>query len=219
MNFYSSYLSTYLERDVRQIQSVHDLNLFQAFMQLLAARAGSLLNLNMVAKEAGISFMTAKRWLSLLEATRIIYLLQPYFRKISKRVVKSPKLYFTDTGLLCYLLKYKDADTLGSGPMAGPIFENMLIIDQLKRQFNHGEINQLYFFRDSNGNEVDLMLDKGQEVELIEIKSSKTIRAEFTKSLIHVSNNFPKFKGYVLSMSPTALYLTKEIQALPWWQY
>ena len=137
--FYSSYLSTYLERDVRQVRSVHDLKVFQKFLELLSARAGSILNLSEVSKECGISHTTAQGWLSILETSRIVYLLRPYYRNITKRVVKSPKVYFTDTGLLSYLLRYPNSDTLGAGPMAGHVFENMMIIDVLKYKFNNNK--------------------------------------------------------------------------------
>jgi len=200
-DFYRSYLQTYLERDIRQIRSVHDLHLFQNFLELLAARAGGILKLSEVSRECGISHTTAAKWLSLLEATRIVYLLRPYSRNLSKRVVKSPKLYFTDTGLLAFLLKYPDARTLLAGPAAGAIFENFVVIEALKEKFNHGGLFELYFYRDSNQNEIDLVLDFGQALKLVEIKRARTLRREFFDSLRQTANVFAGGKLFLVTMS------------------
>jgi hypothetical protein len=212
--FYSSYISTYLERDIRQIQNVVDIATFQSFLQLLAARAGQLLNIAEVAKECGISPLTAKRWLSLLETTRIVYLLRPYFRNITKRVVKTPKLYFTDTGLLAYLLKYPSAETMMAGPQAGAFFENMVIIEALKRKFNHGLLYEMYFYQDSNHNETDLVLDFGQRFVLAEIKSTKNITAKLAGFVKHVP--FKDRPAYVISLSEHELILAPGVKAIPW---
>lgn len=208
-DFYRSYLQTYLERDIRQIRSVQDLHLFQNFLELLAARAGGILNLNEVAKECGISHTTARKWLSLLETTRIVYLLRPYFRNMSKRVIKSPKLYFTDTGLLAFLLKYPDAKTLLAGPAAGAFFENFVVVEALKYKFNHGSLFELYFYRDSNQNEIDLLLDFGQHLKLIEIKLTQTLRREFFMSMLRAAGTFPAAKSYLISLSQETLVQDK----------
>lgn len=200
-DFYRSYLQTYLERDVRQIRSVQDLHLFQDFLELLAARAGGILKLSEVAKECGISHTTARHWLSLLQTSRIVYLLRPYFRNISKRVVKSPKLYFTDTGLLAYLLKYPDPATMKAGPAAGAFFENFIVIETLKHQFHCGGLFEPYFYRDSNHNEIDLLLDFGRELKLIEIKATRTLRSEFFQTLRKTARDFPGSRSYLLTMS------------------
>lgn len=200
-DFYRSYLQTYLERDIRQIRSVQDLHLFQIFLELLAARAGGILKLNEVAKECGISHTTAGKWLSLLETTRIVYLLRPYFRNLSKRVIKSPKLYFTDTGLLAFLLKYPDARTLLAGPAAGAFFENFIVIEVLKHKFNYGGLFELYFYRDSNQNEIDLVLDFGRTLKLMEIKLAKTLRQEFFISLRKTAGIFMAGTPYLITMS------------------
>ncbi len=214
--YYGSYLSTYLERDIRQIKSVHDLALFQAFMRLLAARAGSLLNLSEVAKECGITQPTARNWLSLLESTRIVYLLRPYFRNITKRVVKTPKLYFTDTGLLAYLLKYQDPATLLAGPMAGAFFENMAIIEVLKQKFNHRLLFEPYFYRDSNKNEIDLVLDMGQKLVLVEIKMSKHLRPDHFRIFSKLPESLRASEAYVLSFTKEKIPLAKNILAFHW---
>jgi hypothetical protein len=212
--YYSSYIATYLERDIRQIQNVSDFSVFQSFLQLLAARAGQLLNIDEVSKECGITHPTAKKWLSLLETTRVIYLLRPYHRNITKRVVKSPKLYFTDTGLLAYLLKYPSAETLMAGPQAGAFFENMVIIEALKAKFNHGLPYELYFYRDSNKNEADLLLDHGRSVTIAEIKSAKSVTArlgQFVKSL-----PFPDRPAYVITFGEHEVPLADGVKAIPW---
>ena len=216
--FYGSYIQTYLERDIRQIKSVHDLRLFQQFLELLAARVGSLLNLNEIAKECAISHTTAKTWLSLLESTRIVYLLRPYFKNISKRVVKSPKVYFTDTGLLTYILKYPDEKTLQSGPVAGAIFENMVVMEVLKNKFNTSRRFELYFYRDSNHNEVDLLLDFGFKRTLVEIKLTKSLHEGHWKTLSRLQKNLKAKEAYITSLAEDEIKVAKNIRALPWWK-
>ncbi|HOX23535.1 MAG TPA: ATP-binding protein [Elusimicrobiales bacterium] len=212
--YYASYITTYLERDIRQIQNVPDIATFQSFLQLLAARAGQLLNLAEVAKECGISPQTAKRWLSLLETTRIVYMLRPYFRNMTKRLVKTPKLYFTDTGLLAYLLKYPSAETIMAGPQSGAFFENMVIIEALKQKFNYGLQYEMYFYQDSNRNETDLLLDFGQRFVLVEIKSTKNITSKLADFVRHVP--FKDRPAYVVSFSEHELGLTRDVKAIPW---
>jgi predicted AAA+ superfamily ATPase len=216
--YYASYLSTYLERDVRQVRSVHDLKVFQKFLELLAARVGSILNLSEIAKESGISHTTAQGWLSILEVTRIVYLLRPYFRNITKRVIKSPKVYFTDTGLLSYLLRYPDPATLGAGPMAGHVFENMMMMDVLKYKFNHNKRFEMYFTRDSNANEVDLLIDHGNKVQLIEFKTAKTLKEEYAKGLRIAQKTIKADEMFVVSFCEEEITLDKGIKTLPWWR-
>jgi len=216
-NYYGSYIAAYLERDIRQVQNVHDMVLFQKFLQLTSARAGNILNLNEIGKECGITFTTARRWLSLLESTRIVYLLRPYYRNVSKRVVKSPKLYFTDTGLLAYLLKYGNKDTLMAGPQAGAFFENMVIAEVLKRKFNHNLRYELYFYRDTNGNEADMVLDYGDKIVIAEIKSAKTITPKFADFAGRIP--IRKSQAYLLSFYNQELNLTGNVKAVPWWKF
>lgn len=216
--FYGSYIQTYLERDIRQIRSVHDLRLFQQFLELLAARVGSLLNLNEIAKECAISNTTAKSWLSLLESTRIVYLLRPYFKNISKRVIKSPKIYFTDTGLLAYILKYPDERTLQSGPIAGSLFENMLVVEILKNKFNTLKRFELYFYRDSNNNEVDLLLDFGFKTTLIEAKLTKSLQERHWGTLSRLQKTLKASNAYVISLAEDEITVKKNIYTLPWWK-
>jgi predicted AAA+ superfamily ATPase len=214
--YYASYLATYLERDIRQIRSIQDLNLFQDFLELLAARSGSILNVSEVARDAGVNHQTARNWLSLLENTRIVYLLRPYFHNLSKRVVKSPKLYFTDTGLLAHLLKYPDSRSLSTGPMAGAFFETQAVIEVVKTQWNRGLNIGLYYYRDSNGTEVDLVIDMGVEIRLAEIKASKTLRPDSWGPLRRVAGVLRPKKSYWVSQAEDEIEIERNIWAVPW---
>ncbi len=214
--FYAGYLATYLERDIRQIRSVQDLNLFQDFLELLAARSGSILNISEVARDAGVNHQTARNWLSLLESTRIVYLLRPYSRNLSKRVVKSPKLYFTDTGLLAHLLKYPGPHAIPTGPMAGAFFETQAVMEVLKGKLNRGLNAGLYYYRDSNGNEVDLVIDLGMERRLAEIKVSKTLRPETWGVLRRAAATLKAERSYWVSQAVEDIEVERGIHALPW---
>jgi predicted AAA+ superfamily ATPase len=214
--FYGSYLATYLERDIRQIRSVQDLGRFQDFLELLAARAASILNVNELARDCGVNHQTARNWLSLLESTRLIYLLRPYAKNITKRVVKSPKLYFTDTGLLAHLLRYPDPATMASGPMAGVFFENWVVSEALKHKLNHCINGELYFYRDSNGNEIDLILDLGRVRHLVEVKVGKTLRSEALDAFRRTASVVGGSRLFWVSMSDQAGEVERGVQALPW---
>ena len=217
--FYGAYLSLYIERDVRQIQNIKDISAFEIFLQMLADRAGNLLNISDLSIKCGLSLPTCKTWLSILENSRIIYLLRPWFKNTSKRLVKSPKLYFTDTGLLAYLLKYRDTKTLLSSSFMGTIFENMVIMEMLKKKMNMQLHSDLYFYRDSNGVEVDLVIDNGLSVSLFEIKASKTLKEDMTKSLIRADfSKSKKVKKYILSFHENSIPLGNDVTALPWWE-
>ncbi len=216
--YYQSYLQTYLERDIRQVTSVQDLKLFQEFLELLAARVGSLLNLNEISKECGVSFSTAKRWLSLLETTNIVYLLRPYHKNISKRVIKSPKLYFTDTGLLTYLLRYQNEETLIYSPLAGNFFENLIVIEVLKCKYNNNGMFELYFYRDSHNNEIDMVIEYENSTQLFEIKSSSTIRLEHIKTIQQYAELFNNANGFLLSCYSEEQKIAKSITAIPWYK-
>ncbi|WP_026966369.1 ATP-binding protein [Algoriphagus terrigena] len=181
--FYSNYVQTYVNRDVTELITVKDLRQFQNFLNLCAARAGQLLNLSALANEAGISQPTAKSWLSALESSYITFQLYPYHKNFSKRVVKTPKLYFYDTGLLAFLLKIKNRETLLTHPVKGALFENM-IVAEFHKQMHHTYQNQSpWFWRDNHGDEVDLLLDQGLTLDIFEIKASETILTENFKGL------------------------------------
>lgn len=194
-HFYSSYFETYVERDLRQLSQIDDLRIFDTFVRLLAGRAGSLLNYSGLANDCGISQPTAKKWLSLLEASYIAFLLPPFFRNIGKRLIKMPKLYFFDTGLLCFLLGIENTKHLASHPLRGNIFENFVVVELLKFRFNQARHSNLFYYRDRAGNEVDVIIDQGTRLVPIEIKSARTETPEYLKSLRTFSALFPKETG------------------------
>lgn len=173
--FYPSYNKTFVERDVRQLLQVGNLQDFQRFMRLCAARIGQLLNVSALADECGISVATAKNWISILEASYILFLVQPHFNNFNKRLIKSAKLYFYDTGLACWLLKISSEDQLQEHYMRGGIIESMIIAELHKTFYNYGQEPSTYFWRDSHGHEVDCLLDYGTSLIPLEIKASKTI--------------------------------------------
>ncbi len=215
-NFYASYLNTYLERDIRQLLSVHDISSFQSFIELLAARAGSLLNQSEIARESGTSVPTVKRWLSLLESTEIIYLLRPYHRNISKRVVKTPKLYFSDTGLLAHILRYPTPETLLSGPMSGHLFENFIVMEILKQRSNRNLNFEIYFYRDSNGQETDIVLDQGIRQHLLEIKLGKNINPSDVNKLERIQTLFPNSEASIVSLDEHEIPHGKTVKSIHW---
>ena len=190
--FYPSYVKTYLERDVRDLLQIKDIMQFQTFLKLCAGRIGSLFNASELSGEVGVSVNTIKSWISVLQASYIIKLLPPFYENISKRLTKTPKLYFYDTGLACYLLDIETEQQLTRDKMRGHLFENFVIMEALKERYNQGKESNLFFYRDSNDVEVDLLLKKGNEYCAIEIKSSQTYHPEFEagiKSLGKVLNN------------------------------
>lgn len=181
--WYGNYVLSYLERDVRQIANVHDLNVFQRFLKLCAARTGQLLNLSNLGNECGVSQGTARAWLSVLEAGYIVFRLAPHHRNLGKRVVKTPKLYFYDTGLAANLLAIQDAAHLSIHPMRAALFETLVVSEWLKRRYNAGLTTNLYFWRDNVGTEVDIIVEEGGVQRPIEIKSSHTVIAELFAGL------------------------------------
>ena len=188
-DFYPNYIETYIERDVSELVSIQDMSLFRKFLALCATRAGQILNMSNMANECGISTPTVKSWLSALENSYIIYLLQPYYKNFSKRIIKSPKLYFYDTGLLSNLLKINDISKINNQSIKGALFENMVISEYVK-QINHKSMRHIdpWFWRDSHGNEVDLLLEKSQHAEIVEIKSTGTVIPDLFKGLNYFSD-------------------------------
>ena len=181
--YYSNYIQTYVERDLRLISNIINLSLFRKFLILCAARTGQLLNVSSLANDAGVSHKTAREWLSLLELSMIIYLLRPYHQNFGKRVVKMPKIYFFDTGLLCNLLNITDASQVKSHYLKGGIFESFIITEILKYRYNNAQNPNIYFWRDKLGNEVDLILEQADKTIAVEIKSGATITKDYFKSL------------------------------------
>jgi len=180
---YRNYYETYLQKDVRQLIQIKDLNLFDKFVRICAGRIGCLLNTSALANETGVSDPTIKSWLSVLEASYIAFLLPPYYENIGKRLVKSPKFYFYDVGLASYLLGITEPAMVSRDPLRGSLFENLVIMEMVKHQFNSGQNRQMFFFRDNHNNEVDLIIKKGNLFQAIEIKSSQTFNSNFIKGL------------------------------------
>lgn len=183
-DFYASYVHSYVERDVRQLVNVGDLRTFQKFLGLCAGRVGQLLNLSDLATNCSISIPTAHKWISILEASYVVFILQPYFNNFNKRLTKTPKMYFYDTGLACSLLGITSTKMLSQSPFRGALFENLIISDLGKQFYNNGKRPPLYFWRDVNGRiEVDCVVALETNLFPIEIKASQTISLEFFKNL------------------------------------
>lgn len=183
-DWHSSYIATYIERDVRQISRVADLMQFQRFMRMVAARAGQMLNLNAVAQDLGVAQTTARDWLAVLEASYIVFRLPPYHGNFGKRLVKTPKLYFHDWGLAAWLLGITTPAAMNTHPMRGALFENMLVAEYLKYCRHTGLSNDLYFWRDNIGNEVDLLIERAGELWPVEMKSGATFQDEWLRNLL-----------------------------------
>lgn len=182
-DWYASYITTYLERDVRQVLQVQDLNSFQRFLRLCAGRVGQMLNLSSLASEAGISHTTARAWLSVLESSDVLFLLAPYHRNFGKRLVKTPKLYFVDTGLACCLLGIRQPDQLALHPARGALFENWVVTEFLKHRSNQGQPSDLYFWRDNNGLEADLLYETANgQLQTVDIKSGQTPTGDYVRA-------------------------------------
>lgn len=180
---YPSYVKTYLERDVRDLLKVKDMRQFNMFLRLCAGRIGSVYNASEIAGEVGVSSKTIQSWTSILQASYVVYLLPPYFENSRKRLTKSPKIYFCDTGLACSLLGIESAEQLAFDKMRGHLFENLIVTEMLKLRLNQGKEGNLYFYRDSNQNEVDILVDHGTSLDAIEIKSAMTFSPSFEKAL------------------------------------
>ncbi len=181
--WYGNYVRTYLERDVRQLIKVQDLVTFQRFLKLCAGRTGQLLNLSSLANDSGITHNTAKAWISVLEASYIVHLLPPHHQNFNKRLIKTPKLYFLDTGLASWLLGIQNEDQLTTHVQRGALFETWVISEMLKTRYNAGEVSNLYFWRDRSGHEVDLLVDHGDRLSPVEIKSGQTVNRDYFKGL------------------------------------
>lgn len=181
--FYANYLQTYVEKDLKQLIDVRDLRQFRNFISLCAARSGQLVNLNSLGNECGISQPTAKAWLSVLESSYIVFLLQPYHVNFNKRIVKTPKLYFYDTGLLCHLLKITNPQSIQLHPLKGSLFENLIVAEAFKQNDHKYLHADFCFWRDASGNEVDLLVEHNDKLSIAEIKASSTIKNEHFKGL------------------------------------
>lgn len=215
--WYGSYVQTYLERDVRSLRQVGDLTSFQAFLRALAARNGQLLNLTEVARDLGAAVNTVKAWLSVLEATFQVMLIRPYFANIGKRLVKTPKIFLTDTGLVCYLTGLRDPRHAAAGPLAGPIFETAVLLEIVKTSWNRGEEPRVWFWKTSTGSEVDFIVESNGRLIPLEVKLSATPRPSMADGILAFRRDVGAraAEGYVIHPGDTRLPLAPRVSALP----
>lgn len=188
VDWYAGYIATYVERDVRQLKNISNLTQFTRLLRLCAGRTGQELNMTALSNDCGIDQKTVAAWLSVLQSSYVIYLLKPYYKNFNKRITKAPKLYFYDTGLACSLLGITAASDITLHSARGSLFENLIISELLKHQFNKGAIDNLYYWRDKTGNEVDLLVDHPDHLTAIELKSGATIAADFFRGLNYFSS-------------------------------
>jgi predicted AAA+ superfamily ATPase len=213
----ASYIQTYLERDVRNLRNLEDLTQFQVFLRALAARSAQILNLSELARDVGVAVNTAKAWISILEASFQIFILRPYYVNIGKRLIKTPKVYFVDTGLLCYLVGLRDVSHAAAGPMGGALFENLVVSDLYKSYLHRGEEPALYYWRTVAGSEVDLVIDTQSGLIPVEIKLSETPRPEMAKEIRAFQQDFKEksLPGYVIYPGNMVLPLGQGVSSLP----
>jgi len=209
---YANYYQTYVEKDVRQLIQLKDVSLFEKFIKLLAGRVGQIINYQSLSNDVGVGAPTIKQWLSILEASFIIFKLPPYYKNFGKRVIKSPKYYFTEIGLLAYLLGIEKNTQVSRDPLVGNIFENLAVIEVLKSRYNQGRNAELYYFRDSNGNEIDLLCKTGDGLVGVEIKSASTWNSSFSKSLTNFSESNEKLAGRIVVYSGSRIDLSSGVQ-------
>ena len=184
--FFSNYCSTYVERDVRKIKAVENLDIFQTFMKILAGRTSTEFNAASISAEIGVTSPTIKSWLGILKTSYLVFTLSPYHTNIEKRLTKTPKVYFYDTGLLCFLLGISDPEQLATHPLRGAVFENLIISELVKQSYNNGDNASLYFYRENKGREVDALRIAGNTIDLYEVKSSSTYNTSFKNNLTYL---------------------------------
>jgi predicted AAA+ superfamily ATPase len=212
----SFYVSTYIERDVRQMVAVTDLDRFETFLRLCAGRTGQLLNMQSIGNECGVTHNTVKSWLSVLQASGIIKLLRPWHSNVSKRLVKSPKLYFLDTGLACFLLGIQRPEHLSGHPLRGALFETFAVSEAYKQHDNAGLPEQLWFCRDSNENEIDLLTGMPGAFNAWEIKSALTVSSGFFKGLAALERSLGEFKTRSIIYGGDQAMTRQETGIIPW---
>ncbi len=214
--WYSNYIRTYVERDVRLIKNITNLFIFERFIKLCAGRIGNLLNINSLAIETGVDSKTISSWIGLLESSFIAFKLQPHYKNFNKRMVKMSKLYFYDTGLACSLLGIQKADSLTNHMYKGALFENFVIVEMLKERYNSAKSNNLYFWRDNTGHEVDLIIDNDSDLYPIEIKSGKTITNEYFKGIEFWNKISSTSKGTIIYAGDNSQKRSDGVIVLPW---
>lgn len=215
---YANYYQTYIERDVRQLIRLKDATLFEKFIKLLAGRVGQLVNFQSLSNDVGVDGKTIKQWLSILEASYVVFKLPPYFESFGKRVIKSPKYYFTDTGLLTYLLDIEKVSQITRDPLVGNLFENLVVLEALKCRYNQGLTPNLYFFRDSQGHEIDLLYKSGRDLIGVEVKSASTWTKSFKKALNRFSDQQSELAERYVVYSGKEISFSDGVKALPYTQ-
>lgn len=220
--YYSSYVSTYIERDVRSLMNVTSIADFTRFMVAIAARSGELLNYSNIAQEVGVSLDTIKRWVTILETSGIIYLLKPYSNNHLKRAVKTPKVYMLDTGLMAWLTKWLTPSTIQQGAKSGQFFETFVVSEIIKSYYNQGVEPPIYFYRDTNQKEIDLLIEYDRTLYPIEIKTSATPDKKMAKNFNILKANLPESEikmgnGAIINQYPQRLWLAEDLVALPFW--
>ncbi len=214
--WYANYIHTYIERDVRQIKNINDLIVFERFVKLCAGRTGQLLNMNSMAIEAGVDSKTIASWIGVLESSFIIFRLTPHHQNFNKRIVKMPKLYFYDTGLACALLGFSNSSQLMHHPLRGSLFENFVITELLKKRFNSGKSNNLYFWRDNTGHEIDILTENQNMLSPVEIKSGKTITADYFKGINFWNKISGNEGGKIIYAGDNFQKRSNGIEVIPW---
>ena len=215
MVFYSSYIQTYLDRDVSHIFGVEKMSEFHRFLELAAARTGQMLNYSDLARDAGVSVPTIREWISILESTMQIYLLRPYYSNISKRLIKSPKLYFLDTGLAAYLAKWDSAKTIRDSAVAGAFFETFVIGEIIKSYLFRGMQPPLYFYRDKEGHEVDFLIEKNQKLYPIEAKMVSRIKPEDARHISYIKSKLKNVaQGAVVGFPSRSGALSRNVEII-----
>lgn len=210
------YVNTYVERDLRLLINIKDLSKFEIFLKLCAGRTGQILNLSSLGNDCGVNHATIKSWISVLEASYIVKLLRPFYKNFNKRLIKSPKLYFLDTGLASFLLDINDEKQMSTHPLRGALFENFVVSEFLKNRFNNGQTDNLFFFRDNTGNEVDLICDHGQKTDTVEAKSAQTIASDFFKGLRFFSKLSGDIRNRIVIYGGDRSYVREGIHVIGW---
>jgi predicted AAA+ superfamily ATPase len=213
--WFSNYIRTYVERDVRQLKGIDNLLVFERFLRLCASRVGQLLNKNSLAVEVGVDSKTIESWIGLLEASFIAYRLKPHHKNFNKRLVKMPKIYFYDVGLVSALLGIKNEKQLDLHPLKSNIFENFVIMELLKQEYNYGKSDNLFFWRNNSGHEIDVLIDKGLELIPLEIKAGKTITKEYFKGILYWNKLSGNNGGYVVYAGDDYQKRSNEIETVP----
>ncbi|KPQ16296.1 MAG: ATPase with DUF4143 domain [Algoriphagus marincola HL-49] len=217
--WYPNYLRTYIERDVRQVKNISDLIVFERFIRLLAGRVGQELNLSSLGNEVGVDSKTIQSWVGILESSFLIYLLRPHFQNFNKIIVKRPKLYFLDTGLVSFLLGIERKEQLKTHPLRGALFENLIVTELIKQRTHQAQEINLFFWRDKTGHEIDVLIDEGVDLIPVEIKSGKTITSDYFKNLKYWMKLSVQKKGLILYCGDQSQSRSDGIKAINWKVY